>query len=56
MCTLLPAIFNLVFGNANFVLVISNLYGQKMRFSESSQISISEKSIFGHSEVIFLNV
>ena len=27
-----------------------------MRFSESSQISVSEKSIFGQFEVIFLNV
>ena len=27
-----------------------------MQFSESSQISISEKSIFGQFEVIFLNV
>ena len=27
-----------------------------MRFSASSQSSISEKSIFGHLEVIFLNV
>ena len=29
---------------------------EKMRFSESSQYSLSEKSIFGHFEVIFLNV
>ena len=27
-----------------------------MQFFESSQNSIPEKSIFGHSEVIFLNV
>ena len=27
-----------------------------MRFTESSQNSIIEKSIFGHSEVIFLNI
>ena len=39
-----------------FVIVISNIHGRKVRFSESSQKSISEKSILGHIEVIFLNV
>ena len=56
MSTSLHALFNVVFGNVYFVLIISNLHGRKMRFSESSEISMSEKSIFGHFEVIFLNV
>ena len=56
MSTSLHAIFNVVFGNVDFVIVIFNLFGRKMRFSESSQKSISEKSIFGHFEVIFLYV
>ena len=47
------AVFNVVSGNVYFVIVIFNIHGQKMRFSESSQNSISEKSIFGHFEVIF---
>ena len=54
--TSLHAIFDVVFGNVYFVIVIFNIHGQKMRFSESSQKSVSEKSIFGHFEVIFLNV
>ena len=56
MSTSLHAVFNVVFGNVCFVIVILNIYGQKMRFSESNQNSISEKSIFGHFEVIFLNI
>ena len=56
MRTLLHAIFNVVFGTVYFVIVMLNLHSQKMQFSESSQISITEKSIFCHSEVIFLNV
>ena len=52
----LHAVFNVVFGNVNFVIVIFNIHGQKMRFSENTQKSMSEKSIFGHFEVIFLNV
>ena len=56
MSTSLHAIFNVVSGNNYFVLVIFDIYGRKMRFPESSQNSISEKSIFGHFEVIFLNV
>ena len=45
-----------VSGNKNFVTLIFNICGLKMRFFEISQIFISEKSIFGHFEVIFLNV
>ena len=56
MSTSVHATFNVVFGNVYFVIVISNIHGQKTRFSESSQNSISEKSIFGHFEVIFLYV
>ena len=56
MSTSLHAVFNVVSGNIYFVIVILNIYGRKMRFSENTQNFISEKSIFGHSEVIFLNV
>ena len=56
MSTLLHAVFNVVSGNVDFVIVIFNIHGRKMLFSESSQKSISEKSIFGHFEVIFFNV
>ena len=56
MSTTLHAVFNLVFGNVYFNIVIFNIHGRKVRFSESSQNSISEKSIFGHFEIIFLNV
>ena len=56
MSTFLHAVFNVVSGNVYFVIVISNIHGRKMRFSESSQNLISEKSIFGHFEVIFVKV
>ena len=56
MSTSLHAYFNVVYGNVYFVIVIFNIHGRKRRFSESTQNSISEKSIFGHFEVIFLNV
>ena len=56
MSTILHAVFDVVSGNVYFVIVIFNIDGRKMRFPESSQNSISEKSIFGHFEVIFLNV
>ena len=56
MSTSLHAVFNVVSGNVYFVIVIFNIHGRKMRFSESSQTSISEKSVSGHFEVIFLNV
>ena len=56
MSTSLHAVLKVVSGNVYFVIVIFNIRGRKMRFSESSQNSISEKSIFGHFEVIFLNV
>ena len=56
MSTSLHAVFNVVSGNVYFVIVVFNSRGRKMRFSESSQNSISEKSIFGHFEVIFLNI
>ena len=52
----LHALFKVIFGNKNFVLVIFFIHGRKMRFSESSQNFISEKSIFGQFGVIFLNV
>ena len=53
MSTLLHAEFDLVSGNVNFVIVIFKIHGRKMRFPESTQNSMSEKSIFGHFEVIF---
>ena len=56
MSTSLHAVFNVVSGNVYFVVVMFNIYGQKMRFSESTQNSMSEKSIFGHFEVIFFYV
>ena len=56
MSTLLHAVFNVDFGNVYFVLVILNIHGRKMRFSESSEDSMSENSIFGQFEVIFLNI
>ena len=56
MSTSLHVVFNVVSGNVYFVIVIFNIHSQKMRFSGSSQNSMSEKSIFGHFEVIFLNV
>ena len=52
----LHEVLNVVFGNVYFVIGIFNIYGQKMRNSESGQNSISEKSIFGQFEVIFLNI
>ena len=56
MSTILPAVFNVVFGNVYFVIVIFNIHDRKVRFSENSQNSISEKSTFGQFEVIFLNI
>ena len=56
MSTSLHAVFDVVSGNVYFIILIFSIYGRKMRFSKSSQNSISEKSIFGHFEVIFLNV
>ena len=56
MSTSLHASFKLIFGKVGFVLVIFNIHGRKKRFSDSSQKVISEKSIFGQFEVIFLNV
>ena len=56
MSTALHAVIFVVFGIVYFVLVIFNICGRKMRLTESSQNSISEKSIFGHFEVIFLYV
>ena len=56
MSTSLHPIFNVISSNVYFVIVSSNICGRKTRFSESSQNSVSEKSIFGQFEVIFLNV
>ena len=55
MSTSLHAVFNVVSGNVYFVIVIFDIQGRKLRFSESGEISLSEKSIFGHFEVIFLH-
>ena len=56
MSTSLHAFFDVVFGVVNFVVVIFDICGLKMRLSASSQTSRSEKSIFGQFEVFFLNV
>ena len=56
MSTSLHAVVYVVSGHMDFVIVFFNIRGRKMRISESSQNSISEKSIFGHFEVFFLNV
>ena len=56
MSTTLHAAFKVVSGNAYFVIVIFNIPARKMQIFGSSQNSISEKSIFGQFEVIFLNV
>ena len=56
MSTSLHAVFNVVSGNVYFVIVIFIIHARKVRFSENTQNSISEKSVFGHFEVIFLNV
>ena len=56
MSTSLHAVFNVISGNVYFVIVNFNIHGRKMRFSESTQKFMSEKSIFGHFEVIFLYV
>ena len=55
MSTSLHAVFKVNFGSVYIVIVIFNIRGRKIRFSESSQNSITEKSIFGHFEVFFLN-
>ena len=56
MSTSLHAVFIVVFGNVYRVMVIFDILGRKVQFSESTQNSMSEKSIFGQFEVIFLNV
>ena len=54
MSTRLHAVFNVRFGNVDFITVIFIIHGRKSRFADSSQNSKSAKSIFGHFEVIFL--
>ena len=56
MSRLLRAVFIVLFDNVYFVMVIFNIHSQKMQFFESSENSMSEKSIFGQFEVLFLNV
>ena len=46
MSTLLHAIFNVIFGNLYFGIVIFNIHVRKVRLSASSQNSVSEKSTF----------
>ena len=50
------AYFNLIAVKVQFLSVIFKNPGRKMPFSASSQKSISEKSISGHFEVIFLDL
>ena len=49
-------VFFVVSDNVHFVILIFTIHGRRRPFSESSQNSISENSIFGHFQVIFLNV
>ena len=56
MSTSVHSVFHLIFVIWYFVLLFLNIYGRKMRFSEGSQNSISEKSIFGNFEIKFFNV
>ena len=56
MSRFLHALYNVVSGNVYFVILVLNIYGRKMRVAESSQKSISEKSIFGQFDFTFLNV
>ena len=56
MSTSLHADFNVIVGNVYFVIVIFIIHGRIMRFSESSQNSLTEKSNFGHFGLGFLNV
>ena len=53
MSTPLHAIFDVVFGNVYFDIVIFFICGRKTRFSENTQNSVSEKSIFGHLRSFF---
>ena len=52
----LHEVLDVVSGNVHFVVPILIISDLKMQFPESSQISISGNTIFGHFEVIFLNV
>ena len=56
MSALSHAVFNLISGIIECVVVNFMFHGRKMRLSASSQNSKSEKSIYGHFEVSFLNV
>ena len=56
MSTSLHAVLNVVSGNAYFVIVIFNIHGRKKRFSESSQNSMSEKSIFVNLRSFFQHI
>ena len=53
MSRLSHAFLDIVFGNVCFVIVISHICGKRMRFSASSQNSISENSFFGDFEAFF---
>ena len=56
MSTSLHAVFDKISGNVYFVIFNFNIHGRKMRFSENSQTPMSEKSIFGQLEVIYLSL
>ena len=56
MSKFLHADFKDVSGKVYFVKLICIIHGRKMRFTASTQSSLSEKLIFGQFEVIFLNV
>ena len=48
--------FDVVSVFVKFVLVFQKTFDRKMWFLESSENSLTEKSIFGHFEVFILNV
>ena len=56
MSNFLHADFRAVFGSIHSTLPISEIQGPTMRYSATSQFSISEKSTFGHFEVNFFFV
>ena len=56
MSTPLHAFSTVIFRNVYFAIFILNIHRRKIRFSSSSQKSVSEKSVSGQYEDIFLNI
>ena len=53
MSNSLQVIFILNYGNKDFAIRIFKILGRKLRLSAINLLSIPEKNIFGHLEVIF---